>query len=46
MAEHPQAAETLANRRARACVGNSLVGEDYVISATDQVEFLAPVSGG
>lgn len=45
-AEHPQAAETLASRRSRACVGSSLVGEDYAIRSGDRIEFLPPVSGG
>jgi molybdopterin converting factor small subunit len=45
-ADHPETAETLANRRARACVGGALVMDDYVVSAEDRVEFLPPVSGG
>jgi len=45
-ASHPEAAETLASRRARACVGDFVVAEDYVLAAADQVEFLPPVSGG
>lgn len=30
----------------RACVGDTLVGEDFVPSASDEVEFWPPVSGG
>lgn len=45
-AEHPAAAATLANRRALACVGGSVVRDDYVTSPEDWVEFLPPVSGG
>jgi molybdopterin converting factor small subunit len=46
IAEHPQAEEALRSKRARACVGNALVHDSYVLSATDRVEFLPPVSGG
>ena len=45
-AEHPGAAGALAGRRVRACVGGSLVRDDYVIATSDRVEFLPPVSGG
>ena len=44
--KYPQAADTLANRRSRVCVGDTLVDESYVIQPTDKVEFLPPVSGG
>jgi molybdopterin converting factor small subunit len=46
IAEHPQAEEALRNKRARACVGDALVHDSYVLSASDRVEFLPPVSGG
>ena len=46
IAEHPQAEETLRNKRARACVGDALVHDSYVLGAADRVEFLPPVSGG
>jgi molybdopterin converting factor small subunit len=36
----------LADGRVRACVGATLVGDDHPLAATDEVEFLAPVSGG
>lgn len=46
VAEHPQAAEALSNRRVRACIGNSFVADDQLIAPGDKVEFLPPVSGG
>jgi molybdopterin converting factor small subunit len=46
IAEHPQAEEALREKRARACVGDALVHDSYVLSAADRVEFLPPVSGG
>jgi molybdopterin converting factor small subunit len=45
-AEFPQAAETLNNTRARACVANAIVGDDHRIAAGEELEFLPPVSGG
>lgn len=45
-ARHPLAASALGNRRSVACVGGSVVGEDYRIGEADCVEFLPPVSGG
>jgi molybdopterin converting factor small subunit len=46
IAEYPQAEETLRNKRARACVGDTIVHDSYVLSTSDRVEFLPPVSGG
>ena len=46
VAEHPEAEQPLRNRRALACVGDSLVHDTYVLGADDRVEFLPPVSGG
>jgi molybdopterin converting factor small subunit len=43
---HPEAFEALADRRVRACIGDTLVPDDHPIAVTDEVEFLAPVSGG
>ena len=43
---HPQLAGPLASRRARACVGAAVVGDDHVASGSDVVEFLPPLSGG
>ena len=42
----PEAADLLKDRRVRACVGSMLVQDDHPIAVTDEVEFLAPVSGG
>lgn len=42
----PEAGATLANRRSRACVGDALVHDDYVLRSGDTVGFLPPVSGG
>ena len=44
--KYPQAADTLASRRSRVCVADSLVDESYVIQPRDRVDFLPPVSGG
>jgi sulfur-carrier protein len=46
IAEHPQAEQPLRSKRARACVGDALVPDTYVLQAADRVEFLPPVSGG
>jgi molybdopterin converting factor small subunit len=43
-ADHPAAADSL--ERSRACIGNAVVGDDHILSAGDDVEFLPPVSGG
>jgi mannose-6-phosphate isomerase len=43
---HPAAAEILLSRRARACIDNALVEDDYVVGEAQTVEFLPPVSGG
>jgi molybdopterin synthase sulfur carrier subunit len=44
--EHPQMAEVFRSNRARTCVGDSLVHDDYHVAAGDTLEFLPPVSGG
>ena len=46
IAEHPQLEPMLRSKRARACVGDTLVRDDYVLAAGDTLEFLPPVSGG
>ena len=46
VAEHPEIENVLRNKRARACVGQTLVHDDYVPAPSDTVEFLPPVSGG
>lgn len=42
----PTAADVLASKRARACVGESIVPETHLIAPDDEVEFFPPVSGG
>ena len=44
--DHPEAAETLQNKRVKACVGDAIVQESTVIPKGEVVEFMAPVSGG
>ena len=46
IAEHPQAEQPLRSKRARTCVGDKLVGDDYRLALGDKLEFLPPVSGG
>jgi molybdopterin converting factor small subunit len=46
IAEHPQVEEALRNNRSRACIGDAIVHDSYVLGACDKVEFLPPVSGG
>jgi molybdopterin converting factor small subunit len=46
IAAYPEAEQPLRSKRARACIGNSLVADDHLLSPADKVEFLAPVSGG
>jgi molybdopterin converting factor small subunit len=46
LSNHPEAGPVLKSRRARGCVGDRLVRDDYVLSAADTLEFLPPVSGG
>jgi molybdopterin converting factor small subunit len=40
------AAVPLQDKRVRACVGGAIVPDDHPIAPTDEVGFLAPVSGG
>lgn len=46
LAQHPEIEDVLRSRRARTCVGNSLVHDDYRPAAGEALEFLPPVSGG
>ena len=46
IAEHPEAEQPLRSRRARTCVGDAMVHDNYVLQASDTIEFLPPVSGG
>lgn len=44
--DHPEAAESLNNKRVRACVGDMIVHDCDAISRGETLELLAPVSGG
>jgi molybdopterin converting factor small subunit len=44
--DHPEAAETLRDKRVRACIGDVFVLDDNVVPEDELLEFLAPVSGG
>lgn len=46
VASYPAIAEALQNHRVKALVGDAFVADDYPLGAGDEVEFLAPVSGG
>ena len=46
IAEHPEAEQPLRSRSARTCVGDAMVHDNYVLQASDTIEFLPPVSGG
>lgn len=43
---NPDAAEELLSPRNRACMDDSVVGEDFVVAGQDSVEFFPPLSGG
>jgi len=43
---HPGLAGMMDDERIRAVVGNSVVADEHRLSPTDELEFLAPVSGG
>jgi molybdopterin converting factor small subunit len=43
---YPQAAETLQNKRIRACIGDAIVQDADLIPEGEVLELLAPVSGG
>jgi molybdopterin converting factor small subunit len=43
---HPEIAETLRSRHARAFISDRLVHDDHVLRDGETVEFLPPVSGG
>jgi len=42
----PHAAADLLSPRVRACVDDSVVGEDFILAGHERVEFLPPLSGG
>ena len=43
---HPAAAGELLGPRIRACVGDTIVGDEFGLDGHDRVEFLPPLSGG
>lgn len=43
---HPQAARDLLSPGVRACVADAIVGEDFLLSGQERVEFFPPLSGG
>lgn len=45
-AAHPHASADLLGPRTRACVDDAIVGEDFVLTGNECVEFLPPLSGG
>lgn len=46
VASYPAIADALQDQRAKALVGEAIVGDDHTLGPGDEVEFLAPVSGG
>lgn len=42
----PEAGPELLGPRVRACVADSIVGEDFVLTGQERIEFLPPLSGG
>jgi molybdopterin converting factor small subunit len=42
----PNAAQSLQDRRVRACVARVIVPDDHRVAPADEVEFFSPVSGG
>lgn len=44
--DHPHAAESLENKRVKACIGDEIVPDSAVIPEDGVLELLAPVSGG
>jgi molybdopterin converting factor small subunit len=43
---YPQGAHDLLSPKVRACVGDTMVSEDFVLAGHERVEFLPPLSGG
>ena len=43
---HPEIAGDLLSPRVRACVADTIVGEDFVLDGPETVEFFPPLSGG
>ena len=44
--DYPEIAHSFRDGRVRACMGSTLVPDDHPLSQADDIEFLAPVSGG
>jgi molybdopterin converting factor small subunit len=45
-AQYPRAASVLKNERSRVCLRNEFVSDEHRLYPHDEVEILAPVSGG
>jgi molybdopterin converting factor small subunit len=45
-ARYPQAADDISSPSVRACVGDTIVDEAFVVAGHDAVEFFPPLSGG
>ncbi|HEY5711431.1 MAG TPA: MoaD/ThiS family protein [Allosphingosinicella sp.] len=43
---HHQADRELLGPRVRACVDGVIVGDDFLLTGQEQIEFLPPLSGG
>jgi molybdopterin converting factor small subunit len=43
---YPEAARDLLSPRVRACVGDTIVGEDFRLGGQERIEFFPPLSGG
>ena len=43
---YPHVAGDLLSPRVRACVADTIVGEDFLLAGQERVEFLPPLSGG
>jgi sulfur-carrier protein len=43
---HPEVAGDLLNPGVRACVDDTIVGEDFVVAGHGEIEFFPPLSGG
>lgn len=46
IAAYPSAGSALNDKRMRVCIGGEIVADDHRPGPGDEVEFLAPVSGG
>ena len=42
----PEVANSLVGKRVKACVADQIVGDDYIVPQGQEVEILAPLSGG